>query len=519
MKTKALKLGLAFLGLLLANQLSYADGAFIPPAKKKMPDIPVQRALIKYQGGTEALIIESTLSGENGDYGWIIPVPNKPTKFVKISPGLLKTMSYQIQPKIHHEERYDKVFGFRIEAFFGMLVVLTCFGTMRWGLRGGMLPLVLLVVSIYMIPNFIYYGSGPGALSKANPLVKITTSTIVGNYDVLVLEVQDRSVLNTWLANRGFSKFPVEAAPIIDDYIARGWVFAVAILKTIGGETTTPHPILLEFETDQPVYPMRLTGLHGSTLYLELYFVGQNEATPVNYPLTKEYCNHYTYGKIPDYRNNPLKNQTGFIPRKRLGPYMEIAHPDASKIMWDGCVVTKWAGQVTSDEMMHDMFFQFKEAEPYRSSMFSSVGAYNFALFIMWAVCILVSILLTLYYGYRKIRGTEVSTLKLFIILLVACTAAFGSSYAMVGEKAEVYTVEGYWFLPLKDSLADILSIPSYGSSESDLIAILEREGIDNPITHEPIINEHSPGNLVIEGQGDRMELKICLENGSLYAL
>jgi len=92
MKTKAVYLTLALLGLLCAYHFSYADGFFIPKARKKMPDIPVQRALVKYQGGAQALIIESTLDGEGGDYGWIIPVPNPPKKFDKVSPGLLKTL-------------------------------------------------------------------------------------------------------------------------------------------------------------------------------------------------------------------------------------------------------------------------------------------------------------------------------------------------------------------------------------------------------------------------------------------
>jgi len=70
MKKKALQLGLALLSLLFINQLSYADGVYIPAAKKKMPDIPVQRALVKYQGGIEALIVESTLNGE----GHVFPI-------------------------------------------------------------------------------------------------------------------------------------------------------------------------------------------------------------------------------------------------------------------------------------------------------------------------------------------------------------------------------------------------------------------------------------------------------------
>ena len=140
MKTKALQLGLVRLSLLFVCQLSYADGVYIPAAKKKIPDIPVQRALVKYRGGTESLIVESTLNGEGGDYGWIIPVPSPPTKFEKISPGLLKTMSLQIQPKINHVEPYPKVFGIRIESIFAILVVITCLCIMRWGVKGSIIP-------------------------------------------------------------------------------------------------------------------------------------------------------------------------------------------------------------------------------------------------------------------------------------------------------------------------------------------------------------------------------------------
>ena len=131
MKTKTFPLGLVLLSLLSVYQLSYADGVYIPAAKKKIPNIPVQRALVKYHGGTKALIIGSTLKGEGGNYGWIIPVPNQPTKFAKISPGLLKTMSLQIQPKIHHVEPYPKVFGIRIEIIFTILIVIICFCIIR----------------------------------------------------------------------------------------------------------------------------------------------------------------------------------------------------------------------------------------------------------------------------------------------------------------------------------------------------------------------------------------------------
>ena len=136
MKIKILQLCLILLGLFLTCQMSFADGVYIPAAKKKLPEIPIQRALVKYQAGIESLIVESTLDGEGGDYGWIIPVPNKPTRFEKVSPGLLKTMSLQIQPKIHHVEPQQKVPGIRIESLFAILIVLTCLCIMRWGAKG-----------------------------------------------------------------------------------------------------------------------------------------------------------------------------------------------------------------------------------------------------------------------------------------------------------------------------------------------------------------------------------------------
>ena len=56
-------------------------------------------------------------------------------------------------------------------------------------------------------------------------------------------------------------------------------------------------------------------------------------------------------------------------------------------------------------------------------------------------------------------------------------------------------------------------------SNASELIDLLQKKGIDNPITGEPIIIEQYPGNMVVERAGNYIEMKICLENGSPYAL
>jgi len=90
----------------------------------------------------------------------------------------------------------------------------------------------------------------------------------------------------------------------------------------------------------------------------------------------------------------------------------------------------------------------------------------------------------------------------------------------MVGETTDIYTVEGYWHQNFQAQLADLFSIPSNNfSNGSELIDLLQRNGIDNPVTGEPIIIEQSPGNMIVEKTGDTIVMKICLENGSLYTL
>jgi hypothetical protein len=527
MKTKAIQFGLALLNLLFVYHFSYADGVYIPEARKKIPDIPVQRAIIKYHEGKETLIVESTLDGEGGHYGWIIPVPSPPTKFDKVSPGLLKTLSWQIQPKINHVEPYAKVFGIRITSIITILIVITCFCIMRWGAKGSIIPRTLLVFSIYTLPGFIEYraGAGAGSSSITDPLVKITGSEIVGNYEVFVLEVQESSALDTWLQNNGFSKFQPEATKMIDEYISHDWLFIVAKLRTIFDGKATPHPILLEFETDKPVYPMKLTAIPNSTVYLELYVVGEKEALPVNYSIKKEYCNIFDFGQVPNVGYEPVADDPmGFIPRRifdfEIVIDKGIAHSDALKVMWDGCVVTKFAGKVTSKEMKEDMFFQFKDAAPFQSELYSSIGAYNKAYNVVLPILILGSILLLIYHCIKKSQKIKVSIIKLFLILLFSAATGFGLSYAMVGEKAKVYTIERYWLDNFRNSLYEIFAVPTNTfSTGAELIDLLQKKGIDNPITGEPIIIEQSPGNMIVERAGDYIEMKICLENGSPYAL
>ena len=111
MKIKPVQFILVFLFVLSVCEFSLADGFYIPEVRQKLPDIPVQRALIKYRQGIETLMIESTLNGSGKNFGWVIPVPGQPLQFEKLSPGLLKTLSVQIGPSINHFRPDRGIFG------------------------------------------------------------------------------------------------------------------------------------------------------------------------------------------------------------------------------------------------------------------------------------------------------------------------------------------------------------------------------------------------------------------------
>lgn len=95
---------LAFASFLYSPQKLQADGKIFPDIAYKIPPkIPSQKAIIVYKDGIEKLIIESSLDGQGKEFAWIVPLPTKPINFETVSPGLIKTLSFAIQPKITHD--------------------------------------------------------------------------------------------------------------------------------------------------------------------------------------------------------------------------------------------------------------------------------------------------------------------------------------------------------------------------------------------------------------------------------
>ena len=521
---------LFFLVIFSSCRASFADGFYMPPPYIKLPDIPVQRALLKYRDGVETLVVESTLDGPGQKFGWIIPVPSIPKKFEKITPGLLKTLSFTLQPTItdHFPDTRDKA---SLRLLFTVLfpvwalaMFLKCLSILRKGCSDPWsiirYDLWLAIIMIVGVPFFIMvvlelfsvYGSG-GPLAELTA-VRVESRHVVGDYEISVVRAGKSSDLNTWLEDNGFRSFPDKAVPAVDDYIAKQWVFVAAKISREGQGTATPHPILIEFHTDRPVYPMRLTALSGSPVKLELFILASKEAVPVSYELKKEYCDYFDY-KFSNVHFYHFRERESFLFSSRTVG-RSIGHPIAIKLMWSGCVLTKLAGEIPSDQMKKDMFFSLKEAAPYRSHVYSSQWVIERG----FIVAIIVGLfgLQGLCYLYKTRKRVSAMSLP---ALLIVCLAIFFAIYFRF-EKAEVTSGLGrsswshfktaIWYLKW-DIYEDVRIDPM--DPESDHLIKLRATAIENPFTNKPVIVEDSPGNITWERKYDSIFFTGYLPDGT----
>jgi hypothetical protein len=527
MKSRAIHIIFFLVGIIYIGGNSIAGGCCSPEARRKLPNIPTQRALLQYRNGIETLIIESSLDSEKSNTGWIIPLPNQPLEFDTMSPGLLKTLSLQMQPIIHNEKRFGNMADIYRDTIVTVLILVLCFIFMRWGIKGGILPASLFVLFTILYPRFMVDRQADYRVESESSIivesfVKIKGREVVGNYEIFVLKARNSTELNSWLDSNGLNTFQPEATKLIDHYIAQHGYFAVAKPKTKSDGLATPQAVLLKFETDRPVYPMQLMALADSSVFLELFVVGEHEAVPISFDIKKEYCNFFDYKKFSatGVSSEPV-DRKGFVPRKVFEHDREIAHSDASRVMWNGCVVTKFADTVPGSAMRADMFFNFKKAVPYRKQLYSSKAKFDKVYSDTLSVAAIGAILLAIFYRITRKRWTKLSIAGNWLLLFISCAAAFAYAYISLGETTEVYTVERSSGSGLEVLLPLYFSYPNDDtiSSGEELIALLNRQGINNPITNEPIILEDSPGNVICERSSDDIKIKYCNINGSLDTL
>jgi hypothetical protein len=213
------KAALIFLAVFLAFPQSISALSLIYP-----PPFPVepttQRAAIWYENGIETLILSTTFRGSAKDFGWLIPVPQKP-QTDKASDELFTALDDLTRPK--------------------------------YAVDRGPLEIPLGI-------------SGLEEKQRGPSPPTIIETKEVDIFDITVLESKDEKGLTEWLSKNGYS-YPTDRDYVIKSYIEQNWYFVVAKVNasSLGyaetymrdGHTT---PLKLTFSSPNIVYPIRLSG-------------------------------------------------------------------------------------------------------------------------------------------------------------------------------------------------------------------------------------------------------------------
>lgn len=494
--------------LLAVPSAALADGCFFKERRFAAPSpTPAQRALIIHRDGVERLVVESTAEPEGQTFGWILPLPAKPSSVEVATPGVLDTLDLFTRPRIESRGSWLEVL-LPAGLVFLLVMALRLYDSRRKGsptIRGTLevtvVALLLLgLLAVVAIPNLQAGRLGPSGADI--PGVASSEPRRVGNYEVTVLEAKDASALGSWLEKNGLSGLPPAGFPIVDSCIARGWVFLAARLEREGAGPATPHPLSVTFPSAKPIYPMRLTALAGGTTDLRLHVVANGSAACA--PLDVRFS-----GRL-EVRESPLYGFWGEAPRSMLASGSSwdgrgLAHPGLHDLLWSGCVVTRLEGSMTSAAMDRDLEFDIGPLEEYTHVLYTPRAAWLRAA-KDWSWVWMVALLVLLLFSDGRLASLGASGSPFLRWILVA-TAAFGAFVTILrftlptipavnvvagGNRTPFQYSEPLWRL-LHES--DVYTARPLPEVRSLLEGKLRDGGLRNPYTGRPLRQGDSPGD------------------------
>ncbi len=231
----------------------FADGGFVLKPNEHATE-PSQRATIFYADGIQDTFLQVSLEGEVSEFGWLVPVPSKPTL-----------------------EQVEK-----IPSFYTRDLLATT-------------P----VDEIQYLPSFFSYLGG----GSVPPGFKMETVNLT-DYTAKVIHPEGNGV-SQWLRSHDFI-VTENAEKIIKEYRRDGWYFCA--IKLNASKRKKKHdallpPIKFSFKTDKPVFPLRISAINDSPSLVEVDFISPELHTPIvkllpkDIPTEKEAIKYTLFGE------------------------------------------------------------------------------------------------------------------------------------------------------------------------------------------------------------------------------
>ena len=496
--------------ILMASSFLYADGCKFPArGVKVMPEIPVQQAIVKYKDGVETMSIYSSYKGEGDSFAWIVPVPNEPISFKESSQGLIETVELNTRPTIFYYNLMSLSYVISL-VFCEILFILYFLISKRYR---SLFSLVVGTIFVVFISSFVFMpslGTIKGVLGGDDGIVK--KEVVAGNYDVVVLKPAGISELNSWLFKNGFEGVPAVGVDIVENYIKSGWYFTAAKLRQGDfGEMVRTHPIEISFNADKCVYPVQLTSLSGVELYLELYVISDGRAFS-DERLVEEFRMKY---KSVDEDSGVLRFSNLYNSSRDY-----IQHPKARDLLYEGCIVTRFAGMLSVEGMQaSDIELGFETFDKvfiktYFSTRSAVEAGVDVALVVVLSLLVLICLINRGKLRVMDLRGRVVLLFKkcLPMVLLVGMVAG-GLTYIKI-DKVNSVRAPSVAFL-FKDFVFD---------KHFDLIVkvIESGDGVDslselkNPYFLRSIREGDSPGDYEFIEDGDSRLIRVYNSHGGV---
>lgn len=243
---------MAVVVMLLVSQLvalawpAYACGCGgMIPAGDAAVGVKHESAVVSWDGRTEQIVMELTVSGDAEETAWVMPVPNRAD--VRLGDtDLLGEVS-----RLSASERGER--------------------SHFWP-RSGDWP----------FPRADRVATGDGA--RPGLTVDVVRQRL-GPFDVARLAADDPDALSGWLEDNGF-ELPPRMARELRPYVERGWQY-VAVRLVPGDEDRsalqgTLEPLHITFASDELVYPMRLSRAARNPQRLRLDVLAEHRMRPAS---------------------------------------------------------------------------------------------------------------------------------------------------------------------------------------------------------------------------------------------
>ena len=342
----------------LAPMASRADGKVFPSvAVPESVRIPDQRAILSWSKGVERLVIETRFSGRGSNFAWVVPLPSPPV-VEAASTGLFTTLTQLMQPKVVHAPTHYWLFGVIVTP----IIAAGLSGRVR--LRDlAIVVAILLVLASMLLPSLATAKAGVGAGAG---LVEILDHQRAGVFESTTLTGRDPTAVRQWLTQNGY-QMPPEVEPVIRDYLSEGWVFVASRVHQ-SLETNGPsalHPLQFTFPTQNPVYPLRLTGVGNGDLEVDLFVFGEERAVADHFDVIESHPTRLTTDRADIYFS--LQE-------------LPLAHEGLIAVASGAPWVTRLRGRLTPETLRQDAVLRWSGQKSRREVLYSSEGAWKTAL-------------------------------------------------------------------------------------------------------------------------------------------